>query len=128
MIMVMPEKKEIFSRYYIVRGNRTLWVGNAVEDGARFRQVCITSNEWASPFGVFQVYCLQGTGQGLKDGTLHVGPPELLFDNDFQGQADAEKQFAELVKQAESEGFRVPSSIEMLEFQAKAQEQRRAVR
>jgi len=46
----------------------------------------MTSNEWASPFGVFQVYCLQGTGQGLKDGTLHVGPPELLFDGDFQAK------------------------------------------
>jgi hypothetical protein len=124
----MAEKKEIFSRYYIVRGNQALWVGNAVEDGARFRQVCMTSNEWASPFGVFQVYCLQGTGQGLKDGTLHVGPPELLFDDDFQDQADADKKFAELVKQAESEGFRVPSTMQMLEFQAKAQEQRRTLR
>jgi hypothetical protein len=124
----MAEKKEIFSRYYIVRGNQALWVGNAVEDGARFRQVCMTSNERASPFGVFQVYCLQGTGQGLKDGTLHVGPPELLFDDDFQDQADADKKFAELVKQAESEGFRVPSTMQMLEFQAKAQEQRRTLR
>ena len=39
-------------------------------------QVCMTSNDWASPFGVFQVYCLQGTGQGLQEGTLRVGPPE----------------------------------------------------
>jgi hypothetical protein len=126
MIMGMPEKKEIFARYYIVRGNRALWIGNAADDGARFRQVCMTSNDWASPFGVFQVYCLQGTGQGLKGGILHVGPPELLFDGDFQDQADADKKFTGLVKQAESEGFRVPSSIEMLEFQSKAQEQMRA--
>jgi hypothetical protein len=62
----------------------------------------------------------------LKDGTLQVGPPELIFDEDFQGQADADKKFQELVKQAEREGFRVPSSMDILEFQAKAQEQRTA--
>jgi hypothetical protein len=121
----MPEKK-IFSRYYIVRGNQSLWIGNAVEDGARFRQVCMTSNEWASSFGVFQVYCLQGTGHGLKDGTLEVGPPELIFDDDFQGQAEADKKFQELVQQAQGEGFRVPSTMDILEFQAKAQQQMRA--
>ena len=94
--------------------------------GARFRQVCMTSNEWASSFGVFQVYCLQGAGHGLKDGTLQVGPPELVFDADFQGQADADKKFDELVKQAQGEGFRVPSTMDILEFQAKAQQQIRA--
>ena len=121
----MPEKK-IFSRYYIVRSNQALWIGNAVEDGTRFRQVCMTSDEWASPFGVFQVYCLQGVSHGLKDGTLQVGPPELIFDGDFQGQADADKKFEELVSQAENEGFRVPSTMEILEFQSKAQAQMRS--
>ena len=120
----MPEEKTIFARYYIVRGNLALWIGNAAENGARFRHICMTSNDWASPFGVFQIYCLQGTSQGLQKGSLQVGPPELLFDADFQGQAEADQKFEELTKQAEKEGFRVPSSMEMLEFQAKAQEQR----
>lgn len=120
----MQEAKKIFARYYIVRGNQSLWVGNAADDGARFRQVCITSNEWASPFGVFQVYCLQGIGQGLKYGTLHVGPPELVFDADIDGLSRAEEKFSELVRQAQQEGYRVPSIIETLEFQAKAQQQK----
>jgi hypothetical protein len=128
MIVGMPEQKKVFSRYYIVRGNCALWIGNAAEGGARFRQVCMTSDDWASPFGVFQVYCLQGTGHGLKDGTLHMGPPELLFDGDFQGQKNADKKFQELIEQAEREGFRVPSTMEMLDFQAKAQEQPAAKR
>ena len=63
-------------------------------------------------------------GQGLKGCTLRLGPPELLFDGDFQGQGEADKKFAELIRQAQQEGFRVPLAIEMLEFQAKAQEQR----
>lgn len=121
----MPGDKKIFARYYIVRGNQALWIGDAAEDGAQFRQVCITSNEWASPFGVFQVYCLQGTGKGLKDGTLQVGPPELLFDGDFASQTDADRKFKELVEQANQKGFRVPSGMEMIDFQAKAEEQRR---
>lgn len=124
----MAEDKNNFARYYIVRGNQALWIGNAAENGARFRQVCITSNDWASPFGVFQVYCLQGISQGLQNGSLQVGPPELIFDEDFQGQADADTKFDDLVKQAEREGFRTPSQVEILEFQAKAQEQMRAKR
>jgi GNAT superfamily N-acetyltransferase len=124
----MPEEKKIFARYYIVRGNQALWIGDAAENGARFRQICITSNDWASPFGVFQVYCLQGTSKGLKDGTLQIGPPELLFDGDFQGQGDADRKFNELIEQAKREGFRIPSGIELIEFEAKAQEQRRAKR
>jgi|ERR1043166_2588147 hypothetical protein len=124
----MGEEKKIFSRYYIVRENQALWTGNAAENGARFRQICMTSNEWMSSFGIFQVYCLQGTGQGLKDGILQVGPPELLFDGDFQGLPDADKKFQELVKQAEREGFRELSTMEILEFEAKAQEQQRAAR
>ncbi len=122
----MPEDKKVFARYHIVRGSQTMWIGDAAENGARFREVRMHSNDSTSPFGVFQVYCLQGRGQGLKDGTLRVGPPELLFDADFQGQEEADNKFAELIRQAQQEGFRVPSAIEMLEFQAKAQEQSRA--
>jgi len=53
-------------------------------------------------------------------------PPELVFDADFQGQADADKRFKELVKEAQSGGFRVPATMEILEFQSKAQEQMKA--
>jgi|SRR6185437_3609652 len=120
----MPEKK-IFARYYIVRGNQALWIGNAAENGARFRQVCMTSDEWASSFGVFQVYCLQGTSEGLERGALRVGQPELLFDADFEGQPNADKKFQELIQEAQREGFRVPTAMDLLEFQARAQEQRR---
>lgn len=122
----MPQEKKIFAKYYIFRRNQALWNGNAAEDGARFRQVCMTSDEWFSPFGAFQVYCLQAAGQGLERGILRVGPPELLFDGDFNGQAEADKKFEELVRQAEKEGFRVPNMMEVLEFQAKVQEQKKA--
>jgi len=121
----MPEEKR-FAKHSFFRRIQALWIGNPAKNGARFREAGMTSDDWMSPFGAFQVYCVQADSHGLVDGGLRTGPPELLFDADFQDQVEADRKFEELVREAEAEGFRVPTMIDIIDFQAKAQEQKRA--
>lgn len=97
----MNETKKIYARYPYIRGNQALWRGDATEKGAQFRQVVVTSNEWMSTQGIFQVYGLEGTGNGIVDGKLSVSSnPTLLFDKEFEGLDAAGKKFAEIVNEA----------------------------
>ena len=116
----MPEQKEHYARYVIVRGHQALWKGDPSEKGAQFRQVVITSDEWMLTTGAFQVYALEGRGSGIVDHKLSVEPnPKVLFDADFNGLEAASKKSGDLVKEAEALGFRVITFIEEMEFQAK---------
>jgi len=119
----LARARKQYSRYYIVRGNQALWKGDPDEDGSGFRQFLITSNEFFSTAGAFQVYGLEGTGKGIKDGKLATSDeePKLLFDDDFNGLEAASKKFTQLVTQARKEGFREMSFIELLEFESKLQ-------
>src|SRR5258708_21007985 len=89
------EKRKHYARYYIVRGHQALWKGDPSESGAQFRQVAITSNEWNSTQGIFQVYGLEGTGKGIVAGKLAVSDNDtaILFQRDFQGLDPAGKKF-----------------------------------
>jgi len=119
----MARARKHYSRYYIVRGNQALWSGDPAEDGSKFRQFLITSNEFNSTVGTFQVYGLEGTGKGIRNGKLATSDeePTMLFDEDFDGLEAASKKFGELVTKARSEGFQEMSFIELLEFEAKLQ-------
>jgi len=112
--------KKSYARYFIIRGNHALWNGDPAVSGARFRQVVITSNEWNSTEGTFQVYALEGTGRGIVDAKLSVLPqPTVLFDGDFQGLDAAGEKFEQITKEAQAQGFRSISLIDELEFQSK---------
>jgi hypothetical protein len=115
------ENRKHYARYYIVRGHQALWKGDPAENGAQFRQVAITSNEWNSTQGTFQVYALEGTGKGIRDGKLAVSSedPKVLFDGDFQGLDAAGEKFDQIIKEAQAQGFRLVTLIDELKFQAK---------
>lgn len=117
----MAKARKHYSRYYIVRGDQTLWKGDPAEKGSQFRQFLITSNEFNSTLGTFQVYGLEGTGNGIQNGKFATSDdePRILFDQDFQGLEAAGKQFDDLVKQTEADGFGRMTFWDMLEFEAK---------
>jgi hypothetical protein len=117
------EERKHYARYYVVRGHHALWKGDPAEKGSRFRQAAITSNEWNSTQGIFQVYALEGTGEGIRDGKSAVSAhdPNTLFDGDFQGLDAAAKKFDEMVKEAQAQGFRSVTLLDELRFQAKLQ-------
>ncbi len=88
---------------------------------AKSRSIALTLNEFNSTFGVFQVLALEGTGSGIENGKFAgpQGDPRILFDEDFQGINDAAKQFGELVKNAESRGFKMITFWDQIEFEEK---------
>jgi hypothetical protein len=118
----MATAKKAYARYYIVRGNQTMWAGDAANPGSLFRQFVITSNEFFSTLGTFQVYGLEGASGGIKDGKFAASDaePTVLFDKDFNGLDSAAKQFNELVTEAQRRGFNPITMMEILEFEDKA--------
>jgi len=123
--MKMQKERKPYARYYIVRGHQALWRGDPAEKGSRFRGFAITSNEFFSTTGTFQVYGLEGTGEGIRDGKLATSEsePTVLFDEDFQGLDGAGKKFDELLKQSRAEGFKPVTLLDEMAFQAKLQGQ-----
>jgi len=117
----MPDERKPYARYYIIRGHRALWRGDPSEKGAQFRQLVITSNEFNSTQGIFQLYGLEGTGDGIRDGKLAIseGDPRVLIDADFNGLDEAVKKFAQIVKETQAQGFKEVTVMDELEFNAK---------
>jgi hypothetical protein len=113
--------KKHYARYFIVRDLLTMWRGDAAEPGSPFREFVITSNQFSSTLGTFQVYGLEGASGGIKDGTF--GPsdaePTVLLDKDFDGLNAAAKEFERLVAEARKLGFTPVTTMEMLEFEDK---------
>ncbi len=118
----MATAKKHYARYYIVRGLQTMWAGDAAQAGSLFREFVITSNEFSSTLGTFQVYGLEGASGGIKAGKFAPSDaePTVLFDKDFNGLDLAAKQFEELVAEAQKRGFKPITMMEMLEFEDKA--------
>ena len=98
-----------------------MWRGDAAEAGSPFREFVITSNEFNSTLGTFQVFGLEGTSGGIKDGKFAPSDaePTVLFDKDFNGLDSAVKQFDQLVTEAQQRGFKPITMMEMLEFEDK---------
>jgi hypothetical protein len=117
----MATAKKPYARYYIVRELQTMWRGEAADPGAKFRQVAITSNEFNSTLGIFQVFALEGASAGIKDGkfTTSDEEPEVLFDKDFDGLDSAAERFELLVSEAQKAGFHPTTTMEILEFEDK---------
>jgi hypothetical protein len=117
----MATAKKYYSRYYIVREMQTLWAGDAANPGSRFRQFVITSNQFTSTLGTFQVYGLAGASGGVKDGkfTTSDEEPTVLFDQDFNGLDSAAKQYERLIAEARQQGFKPVTMMEYLEFESK---------
>lgn len=117
----MATAKKHYARYYIVRGLQTMWHGDAAEAGSLFHEFVITSNEFNSTLGTFQVYGLEGASGGIKDGKFARSDtePTVLFDKDFDGLDSAVKQFEQLVTEAQRRGFKPITMMEMLEFEDK---------
>jgi len=119
----MARARKHYSRYFIVRGDQTFWKGDPAEKGSQFRQFLITSNEFFSTTGTFQVYGLEGIGNGIRNGKFAISDdePRILFDQDFDGLEAAGKKFVELVKQTEADGFTPISLWDIVEFERKLQ-------
>ena len=117
----MAEERKVYARYLFNRGLQTLWKGDPAKEGAQFREVAISSDEFNSTQGTFQVYELEGTGLGVKDGKFAGSDkkPRVVFDKDIRGLDEAVKKFTELVKEAEGQGFQRITLIDILEFESK---------
>jgi len=118
----MATAKKHYARYYIVRGNQTMWRGDAAQAGSLFREFVITSNEFNSTQGTFQVYGLEGASAGIKDGRFATSDeePTVLFDKDFNGLQVAVKEFEQLVADAHKQGFTPITMMDIIEFEDKA--------
>jgi len=99
-----------------------MWRGDAAEPGSLFREFVITSNEFNSTLGTFQVYGLEGASAGIKDGKFATSgeEPLVLFDKDFDGLQGAAKQFERLVSEAQKAGFQKITMMDIIEFEDKA--------
>jgi hypothetical protein len=117
----MANERKHYARYFIVRGHQALWKGDPAENGTQFRQVAITSDEFNSTLGTFQVYALEGTGKGIRDGKFAKPDeePKVLFDGDFQGFDAAAKKFKQIVEEAIANGFKQVTLMDEMEFQMK---------
>ena len=117
----MATAKKHYARYYIVRGFQTMWMGDAAQTGSLYRSFVITSNEFNSTQGTFQVYGLEGTSGGIKAGKFvpSEAEPSVLFDQDFNGLDSAAKQFDALVADTQKRGFKPITMMEILEFEDK---------
>lgn len=124
----MATARKYYARYFIVRGDQTMWRGDAASPGSLFRQFIITSNEFNSTLGTFQVYGLEGASAGIKDGHFAASDsePTVLFDQDFNGMDAAVKEFTKLVARAEEEGFSPVTMMEIMEFEDRARRSRQA--
>jgi hypothetical protein len=123
----MDNKRKPYARYYIVRGHQAFWQGDPTVSGSQFRQIVITSNEFNSTQGIFQVFALEGTGKGIQDGKLSISEdgPQVLIDEDFHGLDAAGKKFKEIAEDTQKRGFKPVTLMDELEFQAKVREQKK---
>ena len=117
----MATAKKHYARYFIVRDFETMWRGDPAEAGSQFRSFVITSNEFTSTEGTFQVYALEGASAGIKNKRFAASDeePKVLFDKDFHGADSAAKEFDRLVTDAKKLGFQTRTMIEYLEFEDK---------
>jgi hypothetical protein len=115
----MSRARKAYARYFLVRGFQTMWQDDPAKAGSLFRQFLITSNEFNSTEGRFQVYGLEGASAGIKNGkfTASDDEPRLLYDNDFDGLDAASKEFRKLIADAERQGFRQMTELDILEFE-----------
>lgn len=123
----MEKERKIYSRYVFNRGLQTLWKGDAAKTGSQFRSIAITSDEFNSTQGIFQVLALEGIGRGIQDGKFagSKGDPKVLLDKDFRALDEAGKKFDEFVLAAEREGFKKITFIDIIDFEEKARESKK---
>ncbi|HTT18992.1 MAG TPA: hypothetical protein VMG82_08600 [Candidatus Sulfotelmatobacter sp.] len=118
--------KRIYSRYDIVRGQTTLWRGNVHEKGSHFLELVITSNEFNSTQGVFQVLAFQGIGAGIVDGELKTEDnTNVLVDRDFNGLDAALNEVQKITAHAQSHGFKPLSLIGQFQYEQNRRESKK---
>lgn len=124
MMFIWKKKRKIYSRYIFNRGLPTLWKGDAARAGSQFRSIAITSDEFNSTQGIFQVFALEGIGNGLENGKFAGSrdDPKVLFDKDSRGLDEAGKKFDELVVAAEREGFKKITFMDIIAVEEEARE------
>lgn len=112
-------KKGPYARYFFVRGHLTMWRDDPAEPGSLFREFLITSNEFTSTLGRFQVYGLEAESAGIKDGRFAASDdePTILYDNDFDGLKAASDEFHKLIADAERHGFHPMTELDLLEVE-----------
>ena len=123
----MAAERKIYSRYIINRGLTTLWKGDPATPGVLYRSIVLTSPDFNSTAGLFQVLALEGAGKGVENGRFAgpQGEARVLFDMDLDGLDEAAKQFDVLVKDAEKNGFAQMTFWDQIEFEAKLRDSQR---
>lgn len=96
-----------------------MWRDDPAKPGSPFREFVVTSNDMTSTQGTFQVYGLEGASAGIKDGNFMPSdePPKVLFDKDFIGLDSAVKQYRQLIAEAQAQGFRQMTMLDILEYE-----------
>jgi hypothetical protein len=117
----MVSERKIYARYIYNCGLRTYWKGDASKAGSQFRSIAMTTDAFANTEAVYQVYALEGTGNGVVNGKFAgtKGDTSVIFDKDFQGMDAKAKQFAEVANDAQREGFKPIDVMDWLEFESK---------
>jgi hypothetical protein len=121
----LPVLSMSYSRHNVIHGNQALWMGEPAENGARFRNIVMSSETFDanSTQAAFQVYAFEGMGEGIKNSKLSISSEaSLLFDRDFCGFEAANKMFDQLVAEAQKQGFRKASFTDELRFRSKTEE------
>jgi len=120
----MKQNRRVYSRYHLNRGNVALWKGSSTERGSTFRQVVLTSDAWNSTDAIFQIFALEGTSNGLKNGVLDIDDAQIkvLFDEDRQGLKAAADKAQELVQQAQRDGFKELSIFDQARYEEKVRQ------
>ena len=103
---IMSNQKQGYSRYLVVRGHGIFWQGDP-SSGGRFRELFITSDQWSSMAGIFQVYGIEGKSSGLDGGFVSVleEGKKLIFEGDFAGFDAADAKYKELIADAIKDRF-----------------------
>ena len=115
----MAQERKPHSRYIFNRDLETLWRGDPAQAGSQYRSIAITSDQFNSTQGLFQIIALEGVGKGIESGKFAgtKNDPHVLCDEDFSGLDAAADKFAELVKQAQSSGFKSMSVVDMVQHE-----------
>jgi hypothetical protein len=80
----------------------------------------MTTDAFANTEATYQVYALEGTGNGIVNGKFAgtKGDTKMIFDKDFRGMDAAAKEFIYLTSDAQKQGFKPIDFIDWLEFES----------
>jgi hypothetical protein len=116
----MVAERRVYFRYVFNCGLRRYWKGDAAKAGSQYRSIALTTDSFANTDAIYQVYALEGTGNGKVNGKFAgtKGDTKVIFDKDFQGMDAAVKIFSDLATAAQKDGFKPIDFMDWIEFES----------